>query len=239
VSDKPEIHPVTATVNPDDHPAKVAWRSAEEAAKYRASRDPSRFTRYGLEEKIVTGWLSQVPAGGNVLDAPCGTGRMLKTITSMGLRYTGLDISQAMIEEARKTGAGDPLVVGFRQGDLERLPFADNEFDCVVLWRLMHHMGSSAAREAILREARRVSRDRVLMSFHHAISWTAFRKWVQRIFFGRKQHGRPITHWTLAGEAERSGLQMVELSSFGKYRSINWFACLRKAQGGTDAARAR
>lgn len=219
---------MSSTINPDDHPAKTAWQSPDQAAQYRLSRDPAKFRRYHLEEKIITDWLLQLPANAHVLDAPCGAGRMVNTITGMGFQYTGADISQAMIDEAARETAGNPRVGRFYQADLEHLPFGDNAFDCVVLWRLIHHLGSSQVREAILKEAARVSRDRVLISFHHALSFTAFRKFIQRKFFGREQHGRPITHWRLRREAERSGLRMLETRSFGKYASINWFACLSK-----------
>jgi len=209
-----------------DHPAKQAWQSPEQAAIYRKSREPERFGRYHLEEAIIGSWLDRLPKNALVLDLPCGAGRLLPTICQRGLRYVGADFSLAMVGEAR-LGASARPVVGFTQADAEHLPFRDQAVDCVVIWRLIHHLGNSQVREAMLREARRVSRDCVLLSFHHALSFTAVRKFVQRTVFGRKQHGRPITHWRLKQEAENSGLTLHETRSFGKYRSINWFACLK------------
>ena len=218
---------MNALANPHDHPAKQAWQSPEQAALYRRSRDPTRFKRHKLEEKIIGAWLDALPRNALVLDIPCGTGRLLRTITGRGFRYLGADFSLAMINEARRD-ADDSHVAGFLRADAEHLPLADRSVDCVVIWRLFHHLGNSRIREALLGEAARVSRDRVLISFHHTLSFTAFRKFIQRTLFGRKQHGRPITHWRLEREAGRGGLRLLETRSFGKYRSINWFACLSR-----------
>ena len=57
--------------------------------------------------------------------------------------------------------------------------FADRAFDCVIMWRFLHHIGSATTRQAILREAARVTRRKVLVSFHHPISFTHWRKLVR------------------------------------------------------------
>jgi ubiquinone/menaquinone biosynthesis C-methylase UbiE/uncharacterized protein YbaR (Trm112 family) len=218
---------MSAAINPHDDTAKQAWQSPEKAASYRRSRDPDHFGRYQLEDKIIGSWLDALPANAVVLDIPCGAGRLLPTILGREFRYVGADFSAAMIDEARKE-AGDPQVMGFVRADAERMPLLDNSVDCVIIWRLFHHLAESRVREAMLREAARVSRNRVLISFHHALSFTAIRRSIQRSLFGRKHHGRPITHWRLSREASRSGLGLVETKSFGKYRSTNWFACFQK-----------
>jgi ubiquinone/menaquinone biosynthesis C-methylase UbiE len=208
--------------------AKQAWQSAESAARYRQSRSHISNSRNRREDAIITEWLRLLPPKAQVLDLPCGTGRMIGNITKLGLQYTGGDISPHMIEEARKEAVGNPNVVGFVQADLEKLPFADNSFDCIIIWRILHHQADPAVRERILAEAARVTRSWVLVSFHHLFSATAFRKFVQRICFGRPQNGRPITHWQLGREAEHSGLRLVETKGLRKYVSVNWYACFEK-----------
>jgi ubiquinone/menaquinone biosynthesis C-methylase UbiE len=208
--------------------AKRAWQSAESAARYRQSRHLVNTSRYRREDAIITEWLRRLPAGAHVLDLPCGTGRMVNNITGLGLRYTGGDISEFMIEEAKKEAAGNPNVLRFVKADLERLPFADNSFDCIIIWRILHHQADPRVRERMLAEAARVSRRWVMISFHHSLSATALRKFVQRTCFGKVQNGRPITHWRLRREAERSGLRLVETKGLRKYVSINWYACLEK-----------
>jgi ubiquinone/menaquinone biosynthesis C-methylase UbiE len=208
--------------------AKQAWQSAESAAQYRRSRNLLYNSRSRREDAIIKEWLRRLPPKAHVLDLPCGTGRMIDNITKLGFQYTGGDISPHMIEEARKEAAGNPNVVRFVEADLEKLPFADNSFDCIIIWRILHHQADPLVRQRMLTEAARVTRRWVLVSFHHLLSATAFRKFIQRTCFGRQQNGRPITHWRLGREAENSGLRLVETKGLRKYVSVNWYACFEK-----------
>jgi ubiquinone/menaquinone biosynthesis C-methylase UbiE len=79
--------------------------------------------------------------GMHVMDAGCGFGtdaaEMADSVMPRG-RVVGLDISRAMIDEARRrTGAG--AGIEWHVADLLELPFADSEFDaCRVEMVLMH-----------------------------------------------------------------------------------------------------
>ena len=212
---------------PDVYKAKRDWQSPAAAAAYRQSRQPTKFKRYDLEDAIVSKWLDKLPAGGLVVDIPCGTGRLLPTITRCGLRYLGADVSQAMIGEARHEVNGSG-VFGFVNADAEHIPLADNSVDCVIIWRLLHHIREPRVRQAMLREAARVSRQQVIVSFHHPLSFTSIRKACQRRLTGKNQGTGAITHWRLQREAQACGLRLIETRSFKKYVSINWFACLVK-----------
>ena len=219
---------MSESAKPQPHSAQRDWQSPEAAAAYRLKRDPSRFHRYGREESVLVSWLDGLPTGALVLDIPCGTGRWIRTLTGRGLRYIGGDVSLAMIGEARTAvEPGKPL--GFINADVGRLPFEDQSVDCVIIWRLLHHVREAEYRHAMLREAARISRDRVLISFHHPWSFTHLRKTIQRKFSGRAQRGSVITQWQLKREAESCGLRVLETKGFRKYVSINWFACLGKA----------
>ena len=208
------------------YPAQQNWQLPKHAEAYRSSRDPSKFHRYYEEEAIVNHWLAEFPPGALILDIPCGTGRFVKTITGRGLRYLGGDISEAMIAQARRE-SNSPLVQGFIHADAAKLPLEDNYVDCVIIWRLLHHIRDPEIRRSILSEARRVTRKQVLVSFHHPISFTFVRKFIKRTFFGRG-HGSEMTQWRLKREAAQSGLSLVDTRGFRKYVSINWFASLRK-----------
>ena len=229
VSNKTPDHHFALSGEPHAERAKQAWQSAESAARYRQSRHLVNSPRYRREDAIITEWLRRLPPEAHILDLPCGTGRMINNITGLGFKYTGGDISSSMIAEAKKEAAGNPNVVGFVEADLEKLPFADNSFDCIIIWRILHHQADPQVRERMLAEAARVTRRWVLISFHHLLSATAFRKFIQRTCFGRQQNGRPITHWRLRREAEHSGLRLLETKGLRKYVSINWYAFLEKA----------
>jgi len=207
--------------------ARADWQSEGRAAAYRLARHPSQFSRYFREEAVVSPWLDDLDKNSRVLDVPCGTGRWIPTLTGRGFRYTGADVSQAMAREARAVTAPPP-VLGVLVADLAHLPFPDELFDAVIVWRLLHHVPDSETRRALLAEAARVSRNKVIVSFHHPLSFAYPWKVIRRELFGFRQGGRGITHWRLRREAESSGLELVETRSFWKYASINWFACLRK-----------
>lgn len=212
-----------------ENPAAVRfhWQTTESAAAYKESRRPQNFKRYHLEQAILGGWLRDLPKTSTILDAPCGSGRWIPFLLPFGFRYIGGDVSPAMIEQARPElgpAAGHAFVVM----NMEALPFADNAVDCLVIWRFMHHVTNAETRVKILREAARVARDRVLLSFHHTWSPTHVRKRFDTLT-GRKTHrGQAVSHWQLRREARSCGLEMKETRSFGKFRSINWFAYLKK-----------
>jgi hypothetical protein len=74
-----------------------------------------------------------------------------------------------------------------------------------------------------------VSRRRVILSFHHPLSFTFIRKYLRRALLG-KGHGTEFTQWRLRREARECGLELIETRGFRKYVSINWFACLVKTR---------
>lgn len=73
--------------------------------------------------------LAELPAG-DILINGIGTGLDLPHLPPQH-RYTGLDLTQAMLQRALPRGKG--LDIGFVRGDSLRLPFADASFDHAVL----------------------------------------------------------------------------------------------------------
>ena len=93
---------------------------------------------------------------GDVLDIGCGAGGLLKLLASRARRAVGVDIDAS----ARQLARADLLLAGLdncslRQGDMYALPFADAEFDTVIVDDLL----ADADRPGdLLNEARRVLR---------------------------------------------------------------------------------
>ncbi len=67
-----------------------------EAPTYDQDPYPTR-----AQEEWIRRALELVPAGGSVLDAPCGTGRYFPVIAAAGLSVAGVDQSAGMLAQAR------------------------------------------------------------------------------------------------------------------------------------------
>src|SRR5204862_6449047 len=66
--------------------------------------------------------LAEVPAGGRVLDAPCGTGVFVGFLATAGYRTFASDISLEMMQVARDAKRKAHTAAHFFQGDIFRLP---------------------------------------------------------------------------------------------------------------------
>ncbi|MCL5292427.1 MAG: class I SAM-dependent methyltransferase [Actinobacteria bacterium] len=95
-----------------------------------------------------------------VLDVGCGTGDFLNELKHRyGARTLfGLDISPAMISEAKNANPHYNYVIG----SSDRLPFEDNSFDVVTFQWVYHHLSPSTA-SAAMNEAKRVSRETIVV----------------------------------------------------------------------------
>lgn len=89
--------------------------------------------------------------GLNVLDAGCGPGWFSQRWRSAGNRVTALDLSSAMLAQAREENTADD----YQQGDIEALPFAGGRFD--LCWSNLAVQWCDDLRQA-LKELRRVTR---------------------------------------------------------------------------------
>jgi ubiquinone/menaquinone biosynthesis C-methylase UbiE len=67
-----------------------------------------------------------------ILDIGCGTGRHSIELTRRGYSVTGLDLSQSMLDQAKRKADQEKLNVRFLQGDARHLPF-QNEFDLIIM----------------------------------------------------------------------------------------------------------
>ncbi len=67
-----------------------------------------------------------------ILDVGCGTGNFSVKLANMGCKVTGIDISNEMLNVARKKSAEQNLDIEFLNMDLYNLEFEDNTFDAVI-----------------------------------------------------------------------------------------------------------
>ena len=117
------------------------------------SRSADRYERAAeLQERVAQRLLAECKVGeGPVLDAGCGTGFLLRHLP----QAIGLDIAMGMCQRAHKHW----LVIC---ADMERLPFADEQFGTVVSSLAMQWL---PAPEHFLHEALRVTRTEGTLHF--------------------------------------------------------------------------
>jgi len=92
-----------------------------------------------------------VGAGQRVLDLACGPGYVAVAAAARGAEVVALDISAAMVEEARRRHPD----LDARQGTAERVDLPDQSFDRVLMSFGILHVADPPA---VLREARRLLR---------------------------------------------------------------------------------
>ncbi|MGN0143713.1 MAG: class I SAM-dependent methyltransferase [Clostridium sp.] len=89
-----------------------------------------------------------------ILDVGCGTGNVLmRLVPNKDLSLYGLDISEKMIEIAKKNLGNK---VELKVGDSEYMPWDDNYFDVIVCNASFHHYPNP---EKVLSEMKRVLKD--------------------------------------------------------------------------------
>jgi len=140
------------------------------AYRHKYERSLSRRLSNRRELAIVDRALVEAGIHGRVLDCPCGAGRLTPTILGHADHVTAVDLSAAMVDEARDALA--PLEAGerldFAVASVDDLPFDDDHFDAAVCHRLIHHLAEPAARRGVFAELARVTKERVVMSFSDA-----------------------------------------------------------------------
>jgi ubiquinone/menaquinone biosynthesis C-methylase UbiE len=82
--------------------------------------------------------------GKAVLEIGCGNGADGAMFAACGARYTGVDLTGTAVEATRKHFESLGLSGTFQVEDAERLSFADNTFDIVYSYGVLHHTSNPA-----------------------------------------------------------------------------------------------
>jgi ubiquinone/menaquinone biosynthesis C-methylase UbiE len=152
---------------------RVFWQENPCGTKFADAPPGSRkFYELVEEHRYTKEWHIPAAAGFsqsknlNVLEVGCGLGTDGAQFAKAGAIYTGIDLTDAAVDLARRRFELFQLPGTFRVADAERLDFSDNTFDLVYSHGVLHHTPDTAA---AVREIHRVLRPggkAVVMLYH-------------------------------------------------------------------------
>lgn len=204
--------------------AKEGYQDARTARNYDKRRFTSLRGRIGdwLDKRAIEKALNACGKINNsVLDIPCGTGRIAELLLKKGFTVTGADISDEMISVARKK-LRSLSHLKLLKADVESMPFADAEFDCIISIRFMGHIPRQN-RVNMLKEMKRASRNFLIIEYcvKQALPCIErrLRKYLKRERLPLRWPWQIISKKELEDEAKAAGLRIVAVYAKLRYLS--------------------
>ncbi len=127
-----------------------------------------------LEKEALSAMLNHFPDAKRMLDVGCGTGHFTRWYAQLGYETVGLDISPIMLNVAIQLWHGP-----FYNAPAEKMPFDDQTFDVVSFVTCTEYMPDL---HRVLREARRVGRQGIIIGLLNKWSLPTVRRKVQVLF---------------------------------------------------------
>lgn len=181
------------------------YRSSPGAEAYagKYNRNWMRRLSNWQEHRVVARALSACGSGGRVLNVPSGAGRFGELLTAQGFSVVGCDLSLPMLEQTDARWSW-PLV----EASAFALPFKDQAFDGLFIMRLLHHISEAAERLALFREAARVSRNWVLITYADYHTPKNLIREMRARWIGDRRPKITLTRDRLKQEAASCGLRL-------------------------------
>jgi SAM-dependent methyltransferase len=160
---------------------------------------------YRGRRRVIAELLRRValPAGAEILDAGCGSGRNMVDLARLGT-VTGVEIADASVARARERRVGEVV-----QCSITELPFSDAQFDLAVSFDVIEHIDDQIR---ALAELHRVVRPGgTLVVTVPAYQWL----WSEHDVINH--HERRYTARTLIAPAEQAGWRAVRTTYFNGF----------------------
>jgi SAM-dependent methyltransferase len=116
-----------------------------------------------LEKMLFKELLTGFPTAETILEVGCGTGHFTRWYERQGLEATGLEVSQAMLTEARRYRTDKVL-----RGDAHFLPFPIQSFDIVTFVTTLEFLQKPMV---ALKEAERVAQQGLILGVINRVGW--------------------------------------------------------------------
>lgn len=113
-----------------------AWKNPQMVSWYAERMVDSSGTN-PLKNRVERNIIDRYIRGREILDVGIGTGRGSLSLARQGYRVTGIDSSQAMLDETRRQAGETPI--NLLQGDVEKLPCPDASADSILSLNVMVH----------------------------------------------------------------------------------------------------
>jgi ubiquinone/menaquinone biosynthesis C-methylase UbiE len=196
VSNDRGIRLMTAAINPFDDPQLVAeYEAWYTGLGHRADQ---------LEKRLLKQLIHEFRMARTVLEIGCGTGHFTRWLADQGLTATGIDMSAAMLAEAKRLGGAT-----FGGGDAMRLPFLDAKFDLSAMITTLEFVADP---EKSLTEAARVARYGLLLGVLNRHSMLAIRRRASGTAVWQAAHFFTVTEL----------VRMVQHTSGRRLQSLRW-----------------
>lgn len=194
--------------------------SAIRAERYHRQRygDFQGRINHGFIRRALLRSLALVPRGSRVLDVPCGTGQFCWEIAAAGYSVTGIDVSQAMLDQAARCGSSAD--VSLRQGDIFKLPFDEKSFDAAICMRFTN-LVPARLRVSALQELTRVARV-VVISYYHRYSLKYASRWLRYVLKLRATLNSRHSRKCLQRELQLAGVKIRQLVHVAPVLSETW-----------------
>ena len=198
--------------NPDEH-----YKSHKVASEYdrkRFASIPGRVFNY-LEKRTITKCFARVPKGRTIADAPCGTGRLAEPLLAAGYRVHGLDISDEMLEMARRRLRRFPDRFACEVVDVKTSRPREPPYDAALCARVLMHFPLDQQVEFLTGVAK-LSRSIVVINHSLDSGYQRFRRRVKHWLGNQASVNHPVSNAEIKVLLQKSGLREVQ-----RYRLVS------------------
>jgi ubiquinone/menaquinone biosynthesis C-methylase UbiE len=147
----------------------------------------ARITRPSLPEyqALARRVADAVPSGGSVLEVAPGPGYFAIELAKLGGRHVaGLDISRTFVEISRHNSIEAGVDVEFEQGNVAKMPFAENEFEFLVCRAAFKNFSEPHAALAEMHRVLKPGGQALIIDLRRDVSPDAIRREVQNLKLG-------------------------------------------------------
>jgi ubiquinone/menaquinone biosynthesis C-methylase UbiE len=191
------------------HAAEAPYQDLDVAEGYDAARFFGLRGRYNnwKMRRVLETVVKVLPPGAVVLDAGCGTGRVVEYLMSASVQVVAMDISSEMLAVARGKARLmlSSLGLRFLRADAVDLPIRSKSVDVVFSVRLLPPLDRER-RIRTLREIARVTRGPVVVEYRNITTWPCAARRAVRRWLGQRGVRRSTTSADVAAELKTCGL---------------------------------